>query len=481
MHGSKIMSRWTVRLCSVSLTNFKNVQKGIIEMGKAQSRSADILAVYGQNGSGKTSLINAMGVLKSSLTGDRLSSKAQTFIEFGYASATIEYIFNITDGSKTYRAVYEVTLTRRNSDAAVEAADAQGLLSVYVSREVLKIAVSGTASSGRLRRVIDTGQGDAFGPDTMLRRFVGDRKESFLNLVVAKRVAIRESRSFIFSREFREDMKPNSDDGQSSDQTCGIIDACADVIDALAFYGMDGLFVVETSLVDSIGLSALPLVFRMETSEGTRISGHEMLRADVPTNIPEKQLAVTKKIIASLNIVLRQIVPGLEMEIREFGKVILDDGSEGQRIQLLSRRGDVVLPLDCESEGIKKIVSVLQVLILMYNEPSVTVAIDELDSGIFEYLLGELLAIIANGGRGQLIFTSHNLRPLETLDKRFIVFTSTDPSNRYVRLKGAKETNNLRNMYFRSIILGESSDELYEHTSNGEIAYAMRQAGESIE
>lgn len=473
-----------VKLGRVSLTNFKNVRHGSIEMRNAAGRSAGIIALYGQNGSGKTSFINAIGVLKSCLVGAGLPLKAQTFIEFGFPSATIEYVFRIDDGSRAYRAVYEVTLSRRAAGSAAETPESQRLPSVFISREVLKIAVDGEASSGRLRTAIDTGRGDAFGPDTMLRQFVGDSKEAFLDLVVARRVTQRESRSFIFSQEldeFRKNMQDRRREGVTSGQPDSMLDACEAVVEALAFYGVDGLFVIETSLVDSVGLSALPLVFRADTSNGERISGHETLRADVPDNIPEKQLAVTKKIVSSLNIVLRQIVPGLEIEIRELGKVVLEDGSDGQRVQLLSKRGDVVLPLDCESEGIKKIISVLQVLILMYNEPSVTVAIDELDSGIFEYLLGELLKIIAEGGRGQLIFTSHNLRPLETLDKQFVVFTSTDPDNRYVRMKGAKESNNLRSMYFRSIVLGGSPVELYEYTSNGEIAYAMRQAGENIE
>ena len=237
---------------------------------------------------------------------------------------------------------------------------------------------------------------------------------------------------------------------------------------------------VDTASVDTVGLSALPLFFRMGAGEGNRISGHAILKVDGPASIPEKLLSVTKRIVSSLNIVLREIVPGLVIEIRELGKITLDDGGDGQRIQLLSRRGDVVLPFDCESEGIKKIVSVLQILILMYNEPSVTVAIDELDSGVFEYLLGELLGIVADGGRGQLIFTSHNLRPLETLDKQLIVFTSTDPNNRYVRMRGVKETNNLRSLYFGNIVLGGSETELYKYTSDGEIAYAMRQAGENF-
>ena len=54
-----------------------------------------------------------------------------------------------------------------------------------------------------------------------------------------------------------------------------------------------------------------------------------------------------------------------------------------------------------ESEGIKKIVSILQLLIVVYNNDSITVAIDELDSGIFEYLLGEILRIISEKGNGQ--------------------------------------------------------------------------------
>ena len=46
-------------------------------------------------------------------------------------------------------------------------------------------------------------------------------------------------------------------------------------------------------------------------------------------------------------------------------------------------------------------------------------------------LLGELLRIMQNSGKGQLIFTSHNLYPLETLESNSIVFTTTNPSARY--------------------------------------------------
>ena len=117
---------------------------------------------------------------------------------------------------------------------------------------------------------------------------------------------------------------------------------------------------------------------------------------------------------------------------------------------------------------------------MVYNDAFVTVAIDELDSGIFEYLLGELLRIISEKGKGQLIFTSHNLRPLETIDKGFVAFTTTNPENRYIRMTNVKENNNLRDFYYRDIVLGEQSELLYNATNNFEIALAFREAGEAF-
>ena len=182
-----------------------------------------------------------------------------------------------------------------------------------------------------------------------------------------------------------------------------------------------------------------------------------------------------------MDIVLQQIVPGLTVGIREMGDELTPDGEEGIRIQLVSRRNGRELPLQCESEGIKRIVSFLNLLILMYNDPSVTVAIDEIDSGIFEYLLGELLGIVSRHGKGQLIFTSHNLRPLETIDRGFIAFTTTNPKARYTRLSNVKPSNNLRDLYYRGIVLGGQKEELYEETNNGDIAFAFMKAGASNE
>ena len=196
-----------------------------------------------------------------------------------------------------------------------------------------------------------------------------------------------------------------------------------------------------------------------------------------PSVIPVSVYGLINKAIESMNIVLCEIVPGLKIKMSELGTEIGKDGEQVQRVQLVSLKNDKELPLQYESEGIKKIISILQMLIVVYNEPNITVAIDEIDAGIFEYLLGELMKIISEEGRGQLIFTSHNLRPLETINRGFVAFTTTNPDNRYIRLTNIKPTHNLRDFYFRDIQVNEQAEETYEITHNSEISFAFREAG----
>ena len=224
-------------------------------------------------------------------------------------------------------------------------------------------------------------------------------------------------------------------------------------------------------------MNALPLAFKYENGANTAV-GNILIPLENEVPIPENAVEMVKTVISNMNVVLSQIVPGLTITVKILGDIVFSNGEKGYKIQLMSLKNKKEIPLKYESEGIKKIISILQLLIVVYNRSSITVAIDELDSGVFEYLLGELLRIISEKGKGQLIFTSHNLRPLETLDRGFIAFTTTNPSNRYIRMTNLKDNNNLRDFYFRDIILGEQNEEVYEPTNNAEIALAFREAGE---
>ena len=91
------------------------------------------------------------------------------------------------------------------------------------------------------------------------------------------------------------------------------------------------------------------------------------------------------------------------------------------------------------------------------------------------------MQVLEEHGKGQLIFTAHNLRPLETISKNSIVFTTTNPDNRYIPFKGHKTTNNLRDQYLRAVYLGGQDEEVYAPTSKFAIDNAFYEAGITYE
>jgi hypothetical protein len=201
-----------------------------------------------------------------------------------------------------------------------------------------------------------------------------------------------------------------------------------------------------------------------------------LLRSDRSSVVPASICPELHAAIKMENEVLGAIIPGLSLELKELNEETLDDGKPGKLVDLLSRRGDIHVPFRCESEGVKKIVSILGRLIDIYSDENVCLVIDELDSGIFEFLLGKILQAISDHGKGQLIFTAHNLRPLECLPSSCLVFTTTNPDNRYIKFRGSGASNNLRSQYLRAINLGGQKEQVYEPTSETEIGAAFYRA-----
>ena len=150
--------------------------------------------------------------------------------------------------------------------------------------------------------------------------------------------------------------------------------------------------VLRTTAKDPEAESVYEMYYDFSTPV-SKMTGYRTLAV----NRGEKEKFITVKIEAPVN----DIISYLKKQI------IVRDNPETE--QILS---DAIADR-YESDGIRKIVSVLSLIIDAYNEQSCTIAIDELDAGVFEYLLGEVLQTFQESGKGQFIFTSHNLRPLE--------------------------------------------------------------------
>lgn len=464
------MDKRAVRIKSICIENFKNVNNGKIELENRRKKyRTSIVGLYGQNGSGKTALIDAIQLLKYALSGRVVPNKYADYINIGAPFSTLKFQFEVRDERGSYQIWYEFSMKKKVDETSQNMEDVNGSdmkIRAVIFDEVLAYGYSSLDEKVRKGTFIDTRTDEVFVPKAKFYELVGNERSITTELLVAKRLAEVTSRSFIFSRELLQVIRDNCKNEKYNY-----------MIERLVSFGNRELFVINTENSGIISMNVLPLSFKYKGKDSEAV-GNLMFSLNTPSFIPEETLSVVHKIIDNMNIVLKQLVPGLTIGIVDLGIALLENGEKGRCIQLMSYKNSKEIPFQYESEGIKKIVSILQLLIVVYNNPSITVAIDELDAGVFEYLLGELLNIISEKGKGQLIFTSHNLRPLETIDKGFIAFTTTNPNNRYIRMTNVKGNNNLRDFYYRDIVLGEQSEQVYCPTNNFEIALAFREAGE---
>lgn len=469
------MQNIRVRLESITIENFKNVTKGHLDfINNRKAFKTSILGLYGQNGSGKTTLIDTIELLKVALMGQEIPQKFADYISVDAKKASLHYIFTIITDKAKYKAYYDIDLVSEMEETIQNTKRYdydEKYFKAIISSEVLSYSYEENDIKLRKTPLIDTSSLKVFSPVSKYNCLLGKDKEIEMDLIITKKLARNSSRSFIFSYELLKAIRNNFNENDIEYIRHLVL------VESLVQYGNYELFVINTKNSGIISMNALPLAFKYE-NDSLGAVGNIMIPLEKPVPIPKEAVEVVKNVIKNMNIVLSQIVPGLTIKIKDLGTIVLNNGKEGNKIQLMSLKNKEEIALKYESEGIKKIISILQLLIVVYNRASITVAIDELDAGVFEYLLGELLRIISEKGKGQLIFTSHNLRPLETLDRGFIAFTTTNPNNRYIRMANLKENNNLRDFYFRDIILGEQNEEVYDATDNSEIALAFREAGE---
>lgn len=529
----------TIRLAAIKLENFKSVKIGeiVFSCGRKHipyATQSDILGLYGQNGSGKTSLIEAISILKYLLSGKEVPGTYADCVDVTaeYSSLTFTFDFQYPEGNEyptnedVRKVVYSFKLSRNDNKikSALLFHDfdcvSQGCeeAKVKVYDEVLKVGGTILGQKQPLKPFVDTyGAKTVFGPATKAKMLLGTLdEEKRIQLGVNKRIASEKAMSFIFMKDTMELCGANSN-----------YSVYYQMLLELRMWGRYSLHVVDSK---STGMIRMNVVLPM-------FNGVSMQMVPITDRFTLDGLAYEKlrNSLNGLDMVMSQIVPGLSLNLKIHEKKIhraynndpadyynndcmmpppsfyeysdagynddkdysyeLDYDDEHERdepveedipefsaadeftVELYARRGNVEIPLRSESDGVRKLISTLYYLVAVYNDPSVTVAYDEFDAGVFEYLLGEILQVIQSSGKGQFIFTSHNMRPLEVLKKDFVWFTTTDQEDRYIKMTGLGESNNLRKVYYREIAMHDNYDNLYSDTKRNLIVSAMRKAG----
>ena len=403
---------------SLKLENVRSVRNGelVIHRGPLGASDADIIGIYGQNGSGKTTVVDAFSVMQHIMRGAPLPEEAEWLINMESDTANLLFRFIVEEPLDQqvfgqWEVTYEVTLARSDDVGA------------YIAGERIrgKQLVPKTCNARPRDWFVsrETMDGPPIGPDSLWRemRAGGQRIENEIRTEQA--IARHEGRSFLFSKFFLAELMKS-----------GNLSPEVSIIRDLSRYAHTCLFVVNKVHTGLIYTNlVLPLSFRHAHSGDARITasgGTHMLALEDQDVLPAHWFEDFEYLLTELNIVLESLVPGFSLRAEVLSERLNQQKEKEIKFELMASRGTIEIPFRYESNGVRRLVSILSLLLSVYNDPAVCVVIDELDVGIFEYLLGQLIDLLAQSGRGQLIFTSHNMRALEVLRPPQIVVTTTD-------------------------------------------------------
>lgn len=465
-----------VRIVESELENFKNVRYGNIKYVnysnieyRAELEKSDINGIYGQNGSGKTAIIEAMDILQHILSGREVKYDEYAGMFHKDKEMKLATVFYIEYGNKKYKARYEALLKRCPEEKKIQIYSENIIYWKRGTSWITERNISFCNPYYNTQSIID---------NTPVRlNSINENKIAkirFFNSLQNLAVFCAQKNVSLFFNEVLQ--KSLSAEGENEEEI-----VFSDVVEALFQFSRMKFQVVKVNqLGANYSNTMIPVNVHME-SESEITQGCIPLFMNGRGEFPEYIFHKLENIVSAINIALKAIIPNLSIELVRVNEEKNKEGVKVVQVEVYSNRDGERFLTKYESEGIKRIISLLNYLISLYNNPDICLAVDELDAGIFEYLLGELIGVLAEEAKGQLIFTSHNLRIMEKLDKKNITCSTVNPENRYISLKGIEKTNNRRDFYIRTLVLGGQKERLYDETDLQDMDYAFRKAGNTQE
>jgi AAA15 family ATPase/GTPase len=428
-----------VRLIDLKINNLKNVKDGELKTASTFENisKSDVIGIYGQNGSGKTAIVKAFDLLYSLLNNVKLPLNREFLIYFGESKLKLEYEFLIKNDLGEYYLKYKVIINNGDERLLINSEELSYKKNVQKSVYKKFISINKKKSN--------------FGDST---KYI--KKEDKIAINGALDI-FTEDRSYIFNLKLFKSFRKFLTDEHIKLVNNLLID-------------FNKNFHVISDIQNGIVLANMFMPMDIQMKDSSRNVMYELNQSTV---IEKDKYEFIKKSINEINEVLCVLIPNLKIEVNKIGSETMIDGEEGIRYEFLSVKNNIKLPLRCESSGVIKLISILSSLITVNNNPNALVIIDELDSNIFEVLLGQIIGAINENGKGQLIFTSHNLRILEVLKSKQLYFTTTNENKRFIKLKNVNSTNNIRDLYIRSIQLGGQDENLYDYKDNTDIKMAF--------
>ena len=322
------MKNSIVRIQKIELQNFKNVENGIIEFKSNPKNEneyelkAEIIGIYGQNGSGKTALVNACDFIKKIIDGESLPEDTINYINVFSKTSSISFDFYISTKKEKFLVNYKVELEKFMDN------------NVKISKEIISYSKKKEKWTNKVPIICyNSNEEEEFlTPKSKFNEIVSEDKDNLVNIKVAQKLAIEKNKSFIFNEDVKEILRKSLKDKE-----------ILTIIDILTYFSRCNFFVIKNEHSGVISLDyLLPFSFRLEENEEIA-SGDIAIGLNGPNYIEKSLYYIVNKIVRQMNIVLSKIVPDLEIELHNYGKQINEKGKEILKVELLYLESSIFL------------------------------------------------------------------------------------------------------------------------------------------
>lgn len=432
-----------MRIKSLSLTNFRNIKYSKIEF-----RGKNISGIYGPNGTGKTSIIEAINLLKIYFSVPK-EVKNKRFLEIEREKIS-DYIYQ---GEKYLGISLELEIKDEVYLIELNLAlnDFDGIMTLKES-----VNVKSNKPRSTYKKLIFLENDISYAQPKITLYEKNKEKENVdcfdkiqKNIFKPNNTSIQgiilelgnfNSFSSILSREAFKTKEFGNKISLFNKKILGICEKLDNLKEAF-------LNITVISLKEQ-ALSNLEIVVPIRVTAQRTLpiccKGKE-------NNIyNETQTKAIKETIENINKLFPLLVQEAELECET--QLVSEDK---YLVKIFINKNGNHIDIYNESTGTIKLFMLMSALINILKDENSILLVDEIDVHIFEYLLAYILELLSEYSKGQLIFTAHNLLPLEKLDRDSIILTSYKDGNViYEYFKGKiSSSTNLRLKYLKALYL----------------------------
>ena len=432
---------YKLSLRKIKLKNFINANDGMIKI----TPESKVVGIYGPNGSGKTTLVKAFKCTKAIFSERKPGDDSDevflpaSLIMIGEDKATISLEWEIgTEGNLEY------SFSIRRSDIqpniayiSSESLTCKGVLGQQdFSLQINKRGYNKDLEELSLQLALLAGKLDGL---------FFSKEYSLEKLKDAYKKTRKENRSFFAY----DGLFAMIEDGRDSDQTESFSNFVSDVLFSLHWYFKLMYFFADTEEGqtrhdDNFDDFASIFNFLIYPDEVERM-GIDPIEEIEDYNEIEMLRNLCKKRVSEVNSILKEILPSVSLVYES------DD-------RLLIEKNGVRIPFSAASYGEKKLIRLTKDLFEVSLYDGITIIIDEFDEGLFELRLEKLLFWLLDNTIGMVIFTAHNLMPLEVLPPKAIWFTTVAQKKLYATMRNVKSKSNMRDKYYRILTVGDEEN-----------------------